>query len=175
MSICIVPNSDRFASVLLTLRPPSLNRHAGQYALPGGRLDTGESNVDAALRELHEELNLSAGPGSVLGQLDDFETASGYCIAPLVLWVADTDSMKPAPDEVAQIFHIPLSELLSPDIPHIAKDTASGDMVMSAPLRTIGHHVFAPTAAILHQFREVALLGRNTRVADAGQPEFARR
>jgi len=175
VTVCIVANEGGMASVLLTFRPPSLNRHASQYALPGGRLDDGETDVDAALRELREELNLSPGPDSLLGRLDTFQTDSGYCITPFVSWVEDATLLKPSPDEVAQVFPIPFSELLSPDIPHIAADPVSGDLVFSAPLRTVGHHVFAPTAAILYQFREVAILGRSTRVAGAGQPDFARR
>ena len=46
---------------------------------------------------------------------------------------------------------------------------------MSAPLPTLGHHLYAPTAAMMYQFREVALRGEATRVAHFDQPDFARK
>lgn len=173
--VCVVDDGAGHASVLLTLRPPRMGRHGNQYALPGGRRDPGESDQDAALRELREELGPVLGPDTILGRLDDVETHSGFRIAPFVVWGAAIDRLTPAPDEVAQVFRIPFRELLSPDIPHIGPDPDSGEAVFSAPLPTLGHHLFAPTAAILYQFREVAVLGNAVRIADANQPAFARR
>ena len=72
------------ACVLLTKRPESLRRHAGQWALPGGRLDGSETLEQAALRELHEELRLELAPDNILGLLDDFPTRSGFVITPVV-------------------------------------------------------------------------------------------
>src|SRR3984957_8434196 len=69
-------------AVLLTLRAAGLRAHRGQWALPGGRCDEGETPVEAALRELHEELGLQLGPDDVLGWLDDYPTRSGYLITP---------------------------------------------------------------------------------------------
>src|SRR5277367_5468923 len=75
-------------ALLLTRRAARLRAHRGQWALPGGRCDQGETQVAAALRELHEELDLELGPANVLGLLDDYPTRSGYLIAPVVLWAA---------------------------------------------------------------------------------------
>ncbi len=160
-------------SVLLTLRPDHMNRHKGQYALPGGRLDEGETPVDAALRELHEELGLCLRPEHVLGALDDYPTRSGFRITPIVVWADGPVILKPDPNEVAQVFHISLSELNSPEIPLLSDVTAGERPVLSAYLPTLGHEVYAPTAAILYQFREVAMCGVATRVADYDQPAFA--
>lgn len=161
------------ASILLTLRPDHMNRHGGQYALPGGRLDTDEPPVHGALRELHEELGLFIGTEHVLGVLDDYPTRSGFRITPIIVWADDLTSLKPDPDEVALVFHIPITELDNPDIP-ILSDAAPGDRpVLSAYLPTLGHEVYAPTAAMLYQFREVAMRGGATRVADYDQPNFA--
>lgn len=159
------------ACVLLTKRPQTLRRHAGQFALPGGRLDANETIRHAALRELREELGLTLGEGDILGLLDDMPTQSGFRITPIVAWGGDMCDLTPAPEEVARVFHVPLVELDSPAIPKLSRE---GDrQVMSAPLATTGGQVYAPTAAMLYQFREVALHGRDTRVAHLGQPRFA--
>lgn len=71
---------------VLTRRASSLRSHRGQWALPGGRCDEGETPVAAALRELHEELGLALGTEHLLGMLDDYPTRSGYLVMPVVLW-----------------------------------------------------------------------------------------
>jgi 8-oxo-dGTP pyrophosphatase MutT (NUDIX family) len=161
------------AAVLLTKRPETLRRHAGQFALPGGRLDGGETIREAALRELREELRLYLDEGDILGRLDDLPTRSGFRITPIVAWGGPARELDPDPVEVARVFRIPLTELDSPAIPLIERHDDAGGEVMSAPLPTTGGQVYAPTAAILYQFREVALHGRPTRVAHLGQPKFA--
>ncbi|NDW45948.1 CoA pyrophosphatase [Ruegeria sp. PrR005] len=161
------------ACVLMTLRPPRLNRHGGQYALPGGRLDDGESETEAALRELREELGLDLGQDDVLGRLDQFPTRSGFRMSPVVMWASGDVELRPDPSEVAQVFHLPLRELDSPDIPRLQKSENSEHPVLSAFFPTLGHYMYAPTAAILYQFREIALRGKTTRVSHFDQPAFA--
>jgi ADP-ribose pyrophosphatase YjhB (NUDIX family) len=70
------------------VRAADLARHAGQFGLPGGKLDRGEGPEDAAIRELREELGLDVENGSILGLLDDFDTQSGFTMTPVVIWVA---------------------------------------------------------------------------------------
>ncbi len=159
-------------AVLVTLRPSGLNRHGGQYALPGGRLDPGETDENAALRELDEELGLRLHVGAILGRLDDFPTRSGFRIAPLVMW-DEAGVLAPDPAEVAEVYRLPLSELDSPDIPRLTQAREGDQPVMSAFFPTLGHFMYAPTAAILYQFREVALRGVPTRTAHFEQPRFA--
>ncbi len=174
VAIVIVEGEDGGeASVLLTKRPRTLRRHGGQYALPGGRLDEGETPVQAALREMAEELGVTLDPGDILGTLDDCPTRSGFRITPIVVWGADAVDLVPDPVEVARVFQVPFTELDSPEIPHLEVTPESEHPVLSAPLATLGHHLFAPTAAILYQFREVALRGEPTRVAHYDQPTFA--
>ena len=98
-------------ALLLTLRAAGLRAHRGQWALPGGRCDDGETPVEAALRELHEELGLALAPDDVLGLLDDYPTRSGYLITPVVVWAAESNAITPNPDEVASVHRIALDTI----------------------------------------------------------------
>ena len=161
------------ASVLLTRRPQHLNRHAGQYALPGGRMDAGETPEAAALRETMEELGLQLAPSAILGSLDDYATRSGFRITPVVIWGGPAFPLAPDPNEVARVFRIPLRELDAPEVPDFQPPFDGTEPIFGVPLATLGHSLHAPTAAVLYQFREVALRGLATRVAHLEQPRFA--
>jgi 8-oxo-dGTP pyrophosphatase MutT (NUDIX family) len=157
-------------ALLLTLRAAGLRAHRGQWALPGGRCDEGETPIEAALRELHEELGLALGPGDVLGLLDDYPTRSGYLITPVVLWARVSAAISPNPAEVASVHRIPLRNLERDDaFDFIAIPESIGRVIR---FHYEGHLIHAPTAAMMYQFREV-LAGRDTRVADLEQPVFA--
>jgi len=159
------------AAYILTTRTAGLSSHAGQRAYPGGRVDPGETPEQAALRELEEEVGLKLDASRVMGRLDDYATRSGYVITPVVIWGGGNVSLTPNPDEVANIHRIPLRELLRQDAPILDRIAESEHPVLKMPL---GDEWFAaPSAAIAYQFREVALLGRNTRVAHFEQPYFA--
>jgi len=154
----------------LTKRPTRLRAHPGQFALPGGRLDDGETPEDAALRELHEELGLALGPDAIIGRLDDYVTRSGYVMSPFVVW-SDTAmaDLVPSPDEVDILYAVTASEL---DVaPRFVTIPESDKPVIQWPFR--GHLIHAPTAAVVYQFREVALHCRHTRIEDLEQPVFA--
>ena len=159
------------APFILTTRAARLSSHAGQRAYPGGRLDPGETAEQAALRELQEEVGLELEAKDVLGRLDDYPTRSGYVITPVVVWGGSDVDLIANPDEVARIHCIPLAELLRDDAPLLDRIEESPQPVLRMPL---GDDWFAaPSAAIAYQFREVALLGRDTRVAHYEQPQFA--
>ncbi|WP_213739809.1 CoA pyrophosphatase [Bradyrhizobium sp. dw_411] len=157
-------------ALLLTLRASSLRAHRGQWALPGGRCDEGETPIEAALRELHEELGLALGPGDVLGLLDDYPTRSGYLITPVVLWAHVSTAILPNPAEVASVHRIPLRDIEQDDVfDFVAIPESAGRVIR---FRYESQFIHAPTAAMVYQFREV-LAGRDTRVADLEQPVFA--
>jgi len=159
-------------AVLLTRRASSLRAHSGQWALPGGRLDLGESAEDAALRELREEVNLELPETSVLGLLDDYSTRSGYRITPVVVWAGrDAQGLSPNPSEVASIHTAPFSDLVRDNLAHFHQNESEGTEILSLHLSL--DQIFAPTAAVLYQFREVVLMGKDTRVSHYDQPPFA--
>lgn len=156
---------------VLTRRSSNLKRHKGQWALPGGRLDPGETPVTAALRELSEEVKLELAADSVLGLLDDYPTRSGYLITPVVVWAGKAATMTPNPDEVETIHRIAFRDLFHPDSPEFVTIPESDRPVIRMPIA--GSKIHAPTAAFIYQFREVGLCGRDTRVAHLEQPVFA--
>ncbi len=149
-------------------RTSGMRRHASQMALPGGRLHEGESAEDGALRELEEELGLAAGRADVLGRLDDFDTRSGYTITPVVIWSgAAAGELRASNEEVARLLVVPLSVLRQA----VEGAGVATDFSLTLP----PFHVYAPTAAILYQFSQVALDGRTVRVADFYQPPWTHR
>lgn len=170
-AVAVAVGGSRFRRhMLLTMRMSRLRAHPGQFALPGGRIDPGESAEDACLRELYEELAVVAEPSDILGRLDDYVTRSGYVITPFVVWVGESSNVVvPNPDEVATVFEVGVHEL---DVdPRFVSIEQSERPVVQWPFRNSLVH--APTGAIVHQFREVALHRRHTRVAHFEQPVFA--
>ena len=158
---------------VITRRTSKLRQHPGQWALPGGRLDEGEDARSAALRETHEELGVRLDPNAILGLLDDYPTRSGYTITPVVVWGGSDMMMNPNPDEVAEVYWVPLADLERPEVPRLRTIKESDRPVISVPIPMLDTNIHAPTAAILYQLREVALHGRATRVDHFEQPVFA--
>jgi len=171
VAVVLVPDDEGRGCFLLTRRAAGLRAHARQWALPGGRIDPGESAERAALRELQEELGLVREPGSVLGLLDDCGTRSGFVITPVVVWGEGDAALRPNPDEVAGVYRVPLADLDRPDVPRLVTIPESDRPVIQVPiLSTLVH---APTAAVIYQLREVVVHGRPTRVAHFEQPVWA--
>ena len=159
------------AALVLTRRAISLRRHGGQWALPGGRIDAGESAEQTALRELAEEVDLHLGGDAVLGRLDDYATRSGFIITPVVVWAGRADRMRINEAEVASIHRIGLDEFLRNDSPMLEPSRHGPHPVLRMPVGS--SWIAAPTAALIYQFCEVCLNGRETRVAHFDQPDFA--
>ena len=170
VAVCVL-GCDTDDPRLLIVKRVARGRNAGQWALPGGRTEPGESAVEAALRELEEETG--AAGGSVAGLLDDFVTDSGFCITPVVVLAADGTRPRRAPAEVASLHVVPLAALLAGDVPRWREQPGAPPLLQMKLRHDMVIH--PPTGALLYQFREVALLGRPTRVAGLAQPEWTRR
>ncbi len=169
VAVCVMSAGDE-GSLLITRRARGLRAHAGQWALPGGRRDPGESAEEAALRELCEETGVRAAAGDVLGLLDDYVTRSGYVITPAVVWGgAGRDDLAGPASEVTRVYQVPLHDL---DVdPEFVRIPESSRPVVRLPL--FGRYVHAPTAAIIYQFCQVALHGNEVRVGHYDAPVFA--
>ncbi|HXZ63559.1 MAG TPA: CoA pyrophosphatase [Streptosporangiaceae bacterium] len=168
VALCVLaaPGGD---TLLITRRARGLSSHAGQWALPGGRRDPGESAEDAALRELHEETGLQLAADAVLGLLDDYVTRSGYVMTPVVVWGgAPPRQLAGAETEVSRVYQIPLADLdVEPELLTVPESDAP---VIRLPL--LDRYVHAPTAAIIYQFCQVALHGAERRVAHFDAPAY---
>ena len=171
VALVLLPDDEGRGCFLLTKRAPTLRAHTGQWALPGGRMDSGETPEGAALRELDEEVGLKLGAGTALGLLDDYPTRSGFVITPVVFWADDPGALSPNPAEVARVHLVPLEDLDAPDVPRFVSIPESDRPVIQLPL--LGSLIHAPTAAVIYQMREVVSHGRPTRVDHLEQPVWA--
>lgn len=171
VALVLLPDDEGRACFLITRRAATLRKHGGQWALPGGRVEHGESPERAALRELREEVGLALDEQAVLGLLDDYGTRSGFLITPVVVWAQEAGELAPDPAEVAKIFRVPLTDLDAPGVPRLISIPESDRPVIQLPL--LGTLIHAPTAAVLYQMREVVVHGRPTRVDHLEQPVWA--
>jgi 8-oxo-dGTP pyrophosphatase MutT (NUDIX family) len=171
VAIAVVGDAGARPCFVLTRRAAGMRRHAGQWALPGGRVDAGEDATAAALRELEEEIGLRLAVTDVLGVLDDYPTRSGYRITPVVVWGPSEPAFTLNEAEVVSVHVVPVAVLASPEFPRVLPGSDPDRPIIQLPLEESFMH--APTAAVLYQFREIALHGRTTRVAHFDQPPFA--
>ena len=171
VGIIVVGNDKGEAGFILTRRGKGLRNHSYQYALPGGRIDPGETREETVLREINEEIGITVSKDQILGCLDEYETRSGFSITPVVLWVNDLSALEAEPGEVEEIFIIDIEELFRADSPKWVSIEESDKEVLQLPIRN--RLIHAPTAALLLQFKEVALLGNFMRTDHIEEPVWA--
>ena len=137
--------------LVLTVRTDSLQAHAGQVAFPGGRSDPDDGDALAtALRESEEEIGLDRTLVTPLGYLDRFETISGFCVTPVVAKIAAGAQLYPAPDEVAEVFEVPLAFLLEPANLRRYTMEFRGHQRPMVEFVHGGHRIWGATAAMLY-------------------------
>ena len=113
MAAVLIAVTDRpDPGVILTVRRDDLRTHAGQIAFPGGRIDAGESAMQAAIREAWEEIGLDPAKVAPLAELDPYRTITGYTVTPVLAVVPPDLPLVPHDAEVADWFEAPLSHLL---------------------------------------------------------------
>ncbi|MDA1328308.1 MAG: CoA pyrophosphatase [Proteobacteria bacterium] len=111
--MALVPRDELM--LVLTQRPVGMATHAGQVALPGGKVDPGDASaVAAALREAHEEIGLQPQHAEVLGALPTYLTGTGFQVTPVVALVSGQAPWQPHPREVDEVFEVPMSHLMNP-------------------------------------------------------------
>ncbi len=146
--------------ILLTKRTATLSSHPGQVAFPGGRMEPGETAVDAALREAEEEVGLAADRVEVTGLLGDYVTGTGYRITPVLGLLQNGFQAVPAAAEVAEVFELPLSVLLDPAAPQKRRAEYRGRKREFWVWPHAQHYIWGATAAILvhlaHRLRSEA-------------------
>jgi 8-oxo-dGTP pyrophosphatase MutT (NUDIX family) len=137
-------------NMVFTVRTDHLSSHAGQVAFPGGRTDPSDGDaLTTALRESEEEIGLDRTLVKPLGYLDCFETISGFCITPVVASIAEDAHFRPAPDEVAEVFEVPLAFFLEPgNLKRYVMDFRGHRREM-VEFEHDGHRIWGATAAIL--------------------------
>ena len=102
-------------SVILTRRTAHLRDHAGQISFPGGRMEEDDPDPAAtALREAQEEIGLTAASCRILGELNPYDTITGFRVFPIVAWVEPPVSFDPDPFEVEEVFEVPLGFVVDP-------------------------------------------------------------
>lgn len=136
--------------ILLTQRAAHLTAHAGQVSFPGGRIEPGDASPEAAaLREAEEEIGLAPGRVELAGRLPDYVTGTGYLITPVLGLLPDGLVLVPSPDEVAEIFTLPLATLLDPDAPERRTRLFRGRERQFWVWPHERHYIWGATAAIL--------------------------
>ncbi|MDG2244498.1 MAG: CoA pyrophosphatase [Rhodospirillaceae bacterium] len=144
-------------TVLLTRRSDELNKHGGQVAFPGGRVDDTDANqVEAAMREAHEEVGIVPGIVDVLGCLDPYLTITGFEVLPVVGLVSTPpESFTPEPSEVAAIFEVPLTFLLDQSNHQKVRRTVNGLERAYYAMPYKKHYIWGATAGMIVNLSEV--------------------
>ncbi len=145
-------------TVLFTRRADHLRQHAGQVSFPGGALEPGDTDATAAaLRETHEEIGVEPYHVQVAGWLDPYLTLTGFCVTPVVGLVRDGFDLRPDPDEVAEVFEVPLEYAFSPAHRTIETRTYGGREFSFYRIEYGKHVIWGATAGMLVNLAERVL------------------
>jgi len=144
---------DEDLTILLTRRADHLESHSGQVSFPGGKMqDEDENHIATALRETHEEVGISKTHIELIGQLDPYETGTGFIIQPVVGFVAPDVELVLDPGEVAEAFEVPFSFLMDPANHSRERMFWRGKMREFYEMPYNGQRIWGATAAMLVNF-----------------------
>lgn len=150
----LIPQTDG-AHVVLTRRNEQLRHHAGQVSFPGGRIESSDASpAAAALREATEEIGLQPAQAQVLGYLDPLLTITGFRVLPTVVMIDPAFSPIPDPQEVAEVFTVPLSLLLDPARLDTMEVELGGRVRHVFQYRYTEQRIWGATASILYNLRQ---------------------
>lgn len=135
--------------ILLIHRPSNMRAHPGQVALPGGKIDPGETPVEAALREAHEELGIHPENVRIIGESDTYFTGSGFEITPVIGMIPPDLELDPNPGEVAQWFEAPLDFVLDPANQREVPYEYAGQHTTYYEIQWEQHRIWGVTAGVI--------------------------
>lgn len=135
--------------VILTIRRENMRTHAGQIAFPGGRIDPGESAVEGALREAHEEILLDPDVVDVVGSIENYRTVTGFVVTPAIGVIPPDLPLAPYEQEVADWFEAPLAFLLDPENQHRESALFQGRERHYYEIIWNGRRIWGATAAMI--------------------------
>lgn len=138
--------------VVLTRRTPHLRSHGGQISFPGGRLEDGDASAaQAALREAEEEIGVPPTAVAVLAEMAEYQTVTGYAVTPVLGLLREAVTFRPSPDEVDEVFSVPLTLVL--DVRHYERHAYERDGMRGHyySLRHGDYFIWGATAAMLRR------------------------
>lgn len=143
------PDDGPGPGIILIERPAKMRTHGGQVAFPGGGIDPGETPVQAALREAHEEVAMPLSKVHVIGETDGYRTGTGFTVTPVLATIPPDLPLRANPAEVDEWFEVPLSFALDPANHHQVEVFWRGAMRNYIEFHWEGHRIWGATAGMI--------------------------